>query len=629
MGQIRGKKAHISACNIRSLSSFGTPAAGQHIIVSTNNSATADGQGNFDAYVVGDGTTAATALPLHKINKYEDFVALLNSITSYENVDAGEEVVFTDDNGAEEYAKIDENGLRAKSLKYLDGAEYKDVKTELDSKLGNDYISVDEIFENKKEACFTSDDESETYAKVDKDGVHAKKYYLLNGAELGTGRTAYVSADGSDNNDGSAASPLATFNAALQMGADCILVGEGIYNQTIDLSLVSGNRLKIATATYKDVVIIKAPNHTILDNGSETLVSGTTKVYQVNTTSALLNNYHKWIYQEGVADATTLITNAERHPLQRGKEYRLESTRITLCDATSVQDAITEIESADTYKYFHDSTNGVLYFSRPQTTSASYPLCAGAHGANLFANNTNRRDIQLEMCGIDVWYQCINLNYLTMPRLSNCAAKYACASGGIMWSCGLGAIIDKCEAAAIQYNTNGDGFNSGISIYSEGDAWSHKNSARLIDCWAHDVNDDGYSSHPKCETTIQGGLFEYCKKGGITPSYGDHIQCYNALSRKNFRGFYYTGEVPAAEGGKYGQAVFYGCISQDNSIGGIVIDGAGNKIVAVSCKIIGNATAFIAANNTTIQLIDCGILNNTAQSSGGGTLDIVNTNVIS
>lgn len=68
MGQIRGKNAHIDACNLRSLSSFGIPAAGQHILVSTDNSATADGQGNFDAYVEGDGVTAATALPLIKIN---------------------------------------------------------------------------------------------------------------------------------------------------------------------------------------------------------------------------------------------------------------------------------------------------------------------------------------------------------------------------------------------------------------------------------------------------------------------------------------------------------------------------------------------------------------------------------
>lgn len=67
MGQIRGKKAKVSACNIRSLSSFGIPYAGMHILVSTDNSATEDGQGNFDAYVVGDGHTAATALELKKV----------------------------------------------------------------------------------------------------------------------------------------------------------------------------------------------------------------------------------------------------------------------------------------------------------------------------------------------------------------------------------------------------------------------------------------------------------------------------------------------------------------------------------------------------------------------------------
>lgn len=83
MGQIRGKNAHIDACNLRSLSSFGTPAAGQHILVSTDNSATADGQGDFDAYVEGDGVTAATALPLHKF-KAEELDIQLNGIPNFD-----------------------------------------------------------------------------------------------------------------------------------------------------------------------------------------------------------------------------------------------------------------------------------------------------------------------------------------------------------------------------------------------------------------------------------------------------------------------------------------------------------------------------------------------------------------
>lgn len=69
MGQIIGRTAKPDACNLRSLSSFGTPAAGQHILVSTDNSAMQNGQGNFDAYVVGDGVTAATALELLPIPK--------------------------------------------------------------------------------------------------------------------------------------------------------------------------------------------------------------------------------------------------------------------------------------------------------------------------------------------------------------------------------------------------------------------------------------------------------------------------------------------------------------------------------------------------------------------------------
>lgn len=77
MGQIIGRSAKPDACNIRSLSNFGIPAAGQYILVSSDNSANAAGQGNFDCYIVGDGTTAASALPLHKY-KAEELDELLN-----------------------------------------------------------------------------------------------------------------------------------------------------------------------------------------------------------------------------------------------------------------------------------------------------------------------------------------------------------------------------------------------------------------------------------------------------------------------------------------------------------------------------------------------------------------------
>lgn len=67
MAQIIGAKAKPIRCNKRSLSDVGTPDAGQYVLVSSDNSMTSTGQGNFDCYIVGDGSTAATSLTLHPI----------------------------------------------------------------------------------------------------------------------------------------------------------------------------------------------------------------------------------------------------------------------------------------------------------------------------------------------------------------------------------------------------------------------------------------------------------------------------------------------------------------------------------------------------------------------------------
>lgn len=68
MGQIVSTAAKPKRCNKNKLSQLGVLAAGLHVLVSSDNSMNAAGQGNFDCYIVGDGTTAASALPLHRIN---------------------------------------------------------------------------------------------------------------------------------------------------------------------------------------------------------------------------------------------------------------------------------------------------------------------------------------------------------------------------------------------------------------------------------------------------------------------------------------------------------------------------------------------------------------------------------
>ena len=67
MGQIIGGAAKPKRCNINQLSQLETPVAGEYILVSSDNSMNAAGQGNFDCYIEGDGQKAATALELKPI----------------------------------------------------------------------------------------------------------------------------------------------------------------------------------------------------------------------------------------------------------------------------------------------------------------------------------------------------------------------------------------------------------------------------------------------------------------------------------------------------------------------------------------------------------------------------------
>lgn len=66
MGQIVSSAAKPKRCNLNKLSQLGIPAAGEYILVSSDNSMNAAGQGNFDCYIEGNGRDAATSLPLIK-----------------------------------------------------------------------------------------------------------------------------------------------------------------------------------------------------------------------------------------------------------------------------------------------------------------------------------------------------------------------------------------------------------------------------------------------------------------------------------------------------------------------------------------------------------------------------------
>ena len=105
MGQIVGGAAKPKRCNLSKLSQLGTPAAGEHILVSSDNSMNAAGQGYFDCYVVGDGYTAAVELELHYISDAQNvFFNKDTSGVNSENVqDAIDELYLMSEGGSVTY----------------------------------------------------------------------------------------------------------------------------------------------------------------------------------------------------------------------------------------------------------------------------------------------------------------------------------------------------------------------------------------------------------------------------------------------------------------------------------------------------------------------------------------------
>lgn len=447
---------------------------------------------------------------------------------------------------------------------------------------------------------------------------------VVNGNDSADNGIFYVSPTGSDANIGSLESPLATVDAALMLGGANICMLPGVYTQRIDLSKAYHGNISIHSYTQDGRVIFKDPNCVV--STTETLVDGYDNLYKV-TTNISFDENNVWLFQDGIADETTLISDEERHPLQRGYAYRCEDTKIERCKTNVLNEALEEITSSDVYKWFYDASTSSLYFSRPSVITETNPLCCSLH--NSLFKNADRR-ISLHMSGVETKYMMFNITRTTGSVIKDCKASNAFGAGAFVYDQALSAEFIRCEASRCFSGNNGDGFNAHSK--TTGDIYSKQTTVSLIDCWSHDNSDDGYSDHERSEITIMGGLFEYNGKAGITPSYGSHCTCYNVYSRNNYSGFYYGGAATEAEGGQYGQMYCVNCIAENNNRGGaragFKVDGAHNKMELVGCKSIGNNYGFIVGNEQNIgKLIDCSAINNAVVKSGN--FEIIKTTLVS
>lgn len=445
-------------------------------------------------------------------------------------------------------------------------------------------------------------------------------YQIINSDEINKSLVYVNASTGSDTNAGTASSPYATFAKALQStGQETTIIFEGDTTETLNIGLKSNQRkVTLIGKTGKRNRIIKGTKITDLS-----AVSGETGIYSCAVTSFIQQDYY-WIFQHDVKDAKTLIDDStdpyERSPYQRGKTHRCDSTRIV--KAASLADVRSNL-SNDIYSYYYESNT--LYLSCPSADFTNHPIYLPT---STYAIGGNGGSVEVNIVNVECWYGAIVANNCNNSVFKDCAAKFTYGAGAIRYDLATGITFVGCEACM---NTNGtetgDGFN-GHGVISSVDGLPKVTSCQLVDCWSHDNNDDGYSDHENCETIVRGGLYEYNKKAGCTPASGAQSACYNVVSRHNYRGFYYVNA--SQDEGVYGQALFYGCTAESNSIAGFAVAGNNNQVECIGCKSRNNAVGYHLANKSYMKCIDCGSVGDTTkvQNAGTGSIDIINTTTL-
>lgn len=414
-----------------------------------------------------------------------------------------------------------------------------------------------------------------------------------------TAAVVYVDAvNGNDTNPGTTESAaLATFAAAFsKTGVDTTIILIGDTTERLNIKTKSNQRS--VRLIGKRGLVNRIICGTKIDSG--TLVAGTTNVYQTPLSSFSDAAYFQ-LFQHEAFDESTLIPDNERHPLQRGKTYRCDSTKITRVTSLDA------VKTSEGYTFFYDTDAQMLYVKIKQgTTLATNPVYIPG-GSGISGNDGS---VAFEMVNIECWYGSISLRFCHGGRAIDCAAKYAFGGGAWSWEAAIGVELIRCEAArAFSGSSTGDGFNAHST--TTGPALAKHTVATMIDCWSHDNNDDGYSDHERCETTIIGGLFEYNVKAGLTPAFGCHDTIYNAYCRKQVNnGIALVGSATAAEGGRGSQIFVIGCICENNANNYYVSGDKSGKDENfgkfVNCiSLNGSKYGYLCGTNARIELNNC------------------------
>lgn len=370
-------------------------------------------------------------------------------------------------------------------------------------------------------------------------------------------KVAVVTPTGSDvAGDGSAGAPFASANAAL-----IALGGRGM---VILRGAEFGKVVQINPQLVTDQVVIVgewtgAANPVVRMNDRMTGISktvGQTKIYQAAV--AGLTVTPNWFYQDGVADARTLIEAGRHQPEHNGRTHRLPFTRIIKATATTLATALAELDAASDPRCYYEA--GVLYFTVDSGGDGTAAKLYLDSATGLIAGGVTESCGQISLQNLEVRYGGVNTRPFRKTLLDGVAVH---GSRINCWehagNSRFGMIEVSCGGSFTTDGT-GDGVNGHFHANLIGDS-----------LYAHDCNDDGESNHEWGRTRIHDHYCEYNGGTAVAPTYGCDAIYSNGRSFRNQRiagrkaAAYYVSGAPA-DGGNESMAIFRNCRSEEDTV---------------------------------------------------------------
>lgn len=397
-----------------------------------------------------------------------------------------------------------------------------------------------------------------------KDGhIQTKKF---NSADHGS--ICYVASNGSDSAVGDSSHPFATIQHAIDGGYNRIMVAPGEYkNQKVNISGKHGISI-ICNTSSTESNLFESHNRQArakLDNSID--VTGWEAYNSIFRTALEVDedsSYYKVFVSKTV------------DPVYSGSDYygRVTTYNAILWEITdsilTCERLVPKLTVADcesnagsftydgTYLYVHPTNGNLTGVSYKRLNDDTYYSIT--KGFYVY----NSTDIYIE--GLDIQffpYYDFHANLVSGLVMRDCGFFFTCYGSAAEFQYCNGDLWE-CNAA----KAGADGF--GIAGCG---------NVSFFNCNAIYCYDDGVSHHDGATGIIDGGIWTYCKKGGVTPSYGSHVTVKNVIATNNVYGIYWTqGSERVTDGVQYMQ----NCLAVDNNTKDIKV--TGYDVVSHNCS---------------------------------------------